>query len=54
MLTSNKGGAPHAVSCPWCDGTGRFQPGRDAQAAAGTDAAGTAAAGAHGDDQPSA
>ncbi len=49
MLTSNKGGTPHAVSCPWCDGTGRFQPGRDAQAAPGT-----AAAGAGGDDQPSA
>ena len=31
MLTSNKGGEPHAVPCPWCGGTGRFVPGRDAQ-----------------------
>jgi hypothetical protein len=21
------------VTCPWCEGTGRFQPGHDAQAA---------------------
>jgi hypothetical protein len=33
MLTSNQGGTPHAVKCPWCEGTGRFQPGHDAQAA---------------------
>ena len=27
-------GEPHAVTCPWCDGSGTFQPGHDAQAAA--------------------
>jgi DnaJ-class molecular chaperone len=30
-LISNLGGEPHEVSCPWCGGTGRFEPGRDAQ-----------------------
>jgi DnaJ-class molecular chaperone len=30
-LISGLGGAPHEVSCPWCGGTGEFQPGRDAQ-----------------------
>ena len=30
-LVSNLGGQPHEVSCPWCGGTGRFEPGRDAQ-----------------------
>ena len=30
-LISNRGGTPHEVPCPWCDGTGRFQPGHDAQ-----------------------
>jgi DnaJ-class molecular chaperone len=30
-LISNLGGEPHEVVCPWCGGTGRFQPGRDAQ-----------------------
>jgi DnaJ-class molecular chaperone len=34
-LQSNLGGAPHEVQCPWCGGTGRFQPGRDAQEFAG-------------------
>lgn len=37
MLTSNKGGEPHAVPCPWCGGTGRFVPGRDAQTGVSTD-----------------
>lgn len=32
-LTSTLGGEPHQVDCPWCEGTGRFEPGHDAQAA---------------------
>ena len=32
-VISGEGGAPHPVDCPWCGGTGRFEPGRDAQAA---------------------
>jgi DnaJ-class molecular chaperone len=32
-VTSNKGGTPHEVECPWCEGTGRFIPEHDAQAA---------------------
>jgi DnaJ-class molecular chaperone len=31
-LTSNLGGTPHEVPCPWCDGTGTVEPGHDAQA----------------------
>jgi DnaJ-class molecular chaperone len=34
-LSSSLGGAPHEVTCPWCGGSGRFQSGRDAQAAGG-------------------
>jgi DnaJ-class molecular chaperone len=34
-VSSSLGGEPHEVTCPWCDGTGRFQPGHDAQAAGG-------------------
>lgn len=30
-VNSSLGGAQHGVTCPWCGGTGRFQPGRDAQ-----------------------
>jgi DnaJ-class molecular chaperone len=30
-LVSNLGGEPHEVPCPWCGGSGRFDPGRDAQ-----------------------
>jgi DnaJ-class molecular chaperone len=30
-LVSNLGGEPHEVACPWCGGSGRFEPGRDAQ-----------------------
>ena len=32
-VTSGLGGTPHPEPCPWCDGTGRFIPGHDAQAA---------------------
>ena len=31
-VISNLGGAPQDVRCPWCDGTGRFIPGHNAQA----------------------
>jgi DnaJ-class molecular chaperone len=31
-VISNLGGSPQEVPCPWCDGTGRFIPGHDAQA----------------------
>lgn len=30
-LQSGLGGTSHTVTCPWCGGSGRFQPGRDAQ-----------------------
>jgi DnaJ-class molecular chaperone len=30
-VTSNLGGTPHEVTCPWCGGTGRFASGHDAQ-----------------------
>jgi DnaJ-class molecular chaperone len=33
-VVSNLGGERHEVACPWCEGTGRFIPGHDAQAAA--------------------
>jgi DnaJ-class molecular chaperone len=33
QVLSNKGKSPHEVSCPWCEGTGRFIPDHDAQAA---------------------
>jgi DnaJ-class molecular chaperone len=32
-VVSNLGGEPHDLPCPWCDGTGEFLPGHDAQAA---------------------
>jgi DnaJ-class molecular chaperone len=32
-VISSQGGTPHEVECPWCEGTGRFEPGHDAQAA---------------------
>jgi DnaJ-class molecular chaperone len=32
QIISNLGGTPNTVPCPWCDGTGRFTPGHDAQA----------------------
>ena len=31
-VISNLGGEPHDVTCPWCEGSGRFKPGHDAQA----------------------
>jgi DnaJ-class molecular chaperone len=33
-LISGLGGTPHEVTCPWCEGSGRFQAGHDAQTAA--------------------
>jgi len=30
-LVSSLGGEPHEVQCPWCGGSGHFEPGRDAQ-----------------------
>lgn len=33
QLVSNKGGEPHTVTCPWCEGGGVELPGHDAQAA---------------------
>ena len=33
-LISGLGGEPHRVRCPWCEGTGRFDAARDAQAPA--------------------
>lgn len=30
-VISALGGEQHEVTCPWCGGTGRFLPGRDAQ-----------------------
>jgi DnaJ-class molecular chaperone len=33
-LISGLGGEPHRVRCPWCEGTGRFDSARDAQAPA--------------------
>ncbi len=32
-LNSNSGGEPHQVDCPWCEGSGVFIEGHDAQAA---------------------
>ena len=32
-VVSNLGGSPSRVPCPWCEGTGRFLPEHDAQAA---------------------
>jgi DnaJ-class molecular chaperone len=33
QVISNLGGTEQRVPCPWCDGTGTFIPGHDAQAA---------------------
>jgi DnaJ-class molecular chaperone len=30
-IVSNLGGSANTVTCPWCDGTGRFAQGHDAQ-----------------------
>jgi DnaJ-class molecular chaperone len=32
-VISTLGGTPEAVTCPWCEGSGRFIGGHDAQAA---------------------
>jgi DnaJ-class molecular chaperone len=33
QVISTLGGSPNSVACPWCEGSGRFIPGHDAQAA---------------------
>jgi DnaJ-class molecular chaperone len=33
QVISNLGGSPQSVTCPWCEGTGTFTPGHDAQVA---------------------
>jgi DnaJ-class molecular chaperone len=33
QVISNLGGSPSTLPCPWCEGTGRFIPEHDAQAA---------------------
>jgi DnaJ-class molecular chaperone len=33
QVISGLGGTPQPVTCPWCEGSGRYQPGHDAQAA---------------------
>ena len=33
QVISGKGGEPKPVTCPWCEGSGRFIPEHDAQAA---------------------
>jgi DnaJ-class molecular chaperone len=38
-VVSNLGGTAHRVPCPWCDGSGRFLPEHDAQAAGPADRA---------------
>jgi DnaJ-class molecular chaperone len=44
-VTSNLGGSPATVSCPWCEGRGVRSPGIDAQARWGQgDAEGAGAA----------
>lgn len=40
-VSSNLGGSPSEIACPWCEGTGRFIPEHDAQAARREAAAGT-------------
>jgi DnaJ-class molecular chaperone len=32
QVISGLGGTPHRVTCPWCEGSGRFIPDHDAQA----------------------
>jgi DnaJ-class molecular chaperone len=31
-VISNLGGEAKSIDCPWCEGTGKFKPGHDAQA----------------------
>jgi DnaJ-class molecular chaperone len=33
QVISGLGGTPQKVTCPWCEGTGRYMPGHDAQTA---------------------
>jgi len=33
QVLSGLGGSEHPVQCPWCEGSGVFIPGHDAQAA---------------------
>jgi len=33
-VISTLGGSPQPVTCPWCEGSGRFMAGHDAQAGA--------------------
>jgi len=33
QVISGLGGTPHEVTCPWCEGSGRFIAEHDAQAA---------------------
>jgi DnaJ-class molecular chaperone len=33
QVISNLGGSPSTVTCPWCEGSGVFNPEHDAQAA---------------------
>jgi len=40
-VISGLGGTPHEVDCPWCEGSGRFVAGHDAQAARAAAAVGT-------------
>lgn len=51
-VIANLGRGPHEVKCPWCGGGGRFEAGRDAQAAAPD--AGDGAAPDAGDGEPAA
>ena len=30
-VISNLGGERREINCPWCEGSGEFEPGRDAQ-----------------------
>jgi len=39
-VISNLGGSASEVACPWCEGSGRFLPEHDAQAARRAAAAG--------------
>jgi DnaJ-class molecular chaperone len=41
-VISNLGGERHEVACPWCDGSGRFIPGHDAQEGAPADVSSSA------------
>jgi DnaJ-class molecular chaperone len=36
-VTSNLGGTPHEIACPWCDGGGKRVPAHDAQARGGAE-----------------